>query len=308
MPGTWSGRLGELLELPQAQQVDAARALLEQAPAPMPEAWNSRFGPGSLFDAWTRTTIARQAHRALAAVVLPTVRQPTFSVVEVGAGNGRLWASVLDDDDRGRLTVVDPVPEAIEQVRAVVPAGVEVVGIEGCVEDVDLPQADLIVCSMTLHHLAGRDAAERARHGLTGPGKAEVLTSMRRSLLPGGRLVLLEADIHCEVDVPSGDPSLRDAIFDSYVRRCGRSIVEADLGAGGGDADLRARWEALLRHWFLGQLAVADLPVAERDVYELEVSGWLQLLATAGFEVTSHRFTDRWKLFHLYEAQRATTS
>jgi len=302
MPSSWSQQLVQLLVRPPGEQVDAARAWLADVAEPMPEAWNSRFGPGSLFDAWTRTTIARRARQGLAEVVGPVVARPGFRVMEVGAGNGELWAEVLPADARGVLTVIDPVEEAVAAVRAVVPAGVEVVPVVDRVERVALPPSELMVCSMTLHHLAGRSAAEREAVGLSGPGKREVLQAMREALQPEGRLVLLEADIHCEVDRAPGDPGLRDAIFDSYVRRCALSIIEADLSRPGVPTDLRARWEALLRHWFLGQLAVADLPIPERDVYELRVAGWLELLAEAGFEVVDHRFTDRWRLFHRYVA------
>jgi len=288
-----------LLALPAHQQVDAAMQVLHEAPEPVPEVWNSRFAEGSLFDAWTRTTIAERAHEALAAAAQPAL-QPGFHAIEIGAGNGRLWRQVLPADATGTLSVVDPVAEAIDEVRAVVPPGVEVIGEVAGVESVELPAADLVVCSMTLHHLAGVDAAQRAAHGLAGPGKGEVLQAFRDAVRPReGVVLLLEADIDCELDLPPGDPRLRDHIFDSYVRRCARSIVEADLPRAV-SPDLHARWEALLRHWFLGQLAVADAPLAARDVYELTVDRWLQVVAAAGLHVREHRFTDPWKLFHLY--------
>jgi len=298
----WGARVGELLRLPPGQQVAAARAILDEAPEAIPERWNSRFAEGSLFEAWTRTTIARQAHAALADAAAPHLAGPGFHAVEIGAGNGALWAELLTPTSRGTLTVVDPVAEAVAQVAAVVPPGVELHPVVRPVQEVELPAADLVVCSMTLHHVAGRDAAERRRHGLAGPGKREVLEAIGGALAPRqGRGLLVEADIHCEVDRPPGDPQLREAIFDSYVRRCARSILEADLGGAPVSDDLRARWEALVRHWFLGQLEVAEVSVAERDVYELEVAGWLELVQRADLHVVGHRFVDDWRLFHLYE-------
>lgn len=289
-----------LLDLPAAEQVPEALALLAEAPEALPEAWNSRFAEGSLFDAWTRTTIATAAHTALAEAAAPCLALDGFHAVEIGAGNGRLWRQVLRPDARGTLTVIDPVAEAIEQVAAVVPPGVQVVGIQAGVESARLPEAELVVCSMTLHHLAGLDAGHRADHGLRGPGKGEVLAAIRDAIRPrGGRALLLEADIDCEIDLAPGAPELRDRIFDSYVRRCARSIVEADLTRPVAP-DLLARWEALLRHWFLGQLVVADLPLPQRDVYELTVDRWLALLERVGLDVRDHRFTDPWSLFHLY--------
>jgi hypothetical protein len=295
-----SSVVSELLALPDPQQVPRAMKVLRSTPEALPEAWNSRFADGSLFDAWTRTTIAQQAHEALAEAARPALVDG-FSAVEVGAGNGRMWRQALSPLARGTLTVIDPVPEAIELVAASVPEGVDVRGVVGLVEEVDLPEADLIVCSMTLHHLAGVDAEQRAAHGLQGPGKVEVLERFRSALAPRDGLgLLLEADIDCELDLAPGDPALRDNVFDSYVRRCARSIVEADLPRPVAP-DLHARWEALLRHWFLGQLAVADAPVAERDVYELTVDRWLAVLQRAGLTVRRHGFTDPWKLFCLYE-------
>ncbi len=76
----------------------------------------------------------------------------------------------------------------------------------------------------------------------------------------------------------------------------------ADVRERGPDVgtDLVGRWRALLRHWFLGQLAVADAPAAERDVYELTVPRWLEVLEAAGAEVLAHDFVDDLPLFHRY--------
>ncbi len=288
-----------LLQLPRAEQVPATRRLLADRSAPLPETWNTAFGPHSLFDAWCRTTVARRVHQGIRGVVLPHLT-PGFVLVEVGGGDGATWKGHLEVP--GTLVVVDPVPEVHERVRAAVPPFVNVVAIETPVEEAELPDADMLVCSLTLHHVAGRDAAERAIHGLAGPGKREVLESFARCLAArDGVGVLMEADVDCEVDLAPGDPALEDHIFDSYVRRCARSIV-ADVRKRGPkeDPDLLGRWRALLRHWFLGQLAVANLPVAERDVYELTVPRWLALLDNAGLHVSSHDFVDELPLFHRY--------
>jgi len=288
-----------LLLLPRSEQLAASRRLLADRTAPLPEAWNTTFGPHSLFDAWCRTTVARQVHQGIRDVVLPRLT-PGFVLVEVGGGDGATWKGHLHVP--GTLVVVDPVPEVHERVRAAVPRFVDVVAIEAPVEEATLPDADVLVCSLTLHHVAGRDAAERAIHGLAGPGKREVLESFARCLAGrDGVGVLVEADVDCEVDLPPGDPALEDHIFDSYVRRCARSIVTDVRERGPAeDADLVGRWRALLRHWFLGQLAVVDVPIAERDVYELTVPRWLALLAAAGLQVDSHDFVDGLPLFHRY--------
>ena len=290
--------LAQLLALPREQQLPAALALLARPTEPMPEAWNRRFGPDTLFAAWCRTSVCRAAHQAVRADLIGVLARPGFRVVDVGGGDGSLWRGLLRPEHRGEIVVVDPIVETHDQVRAAAPDGVRVHGIPARVEDATLPEADAIVCSLTLHHVAGRDAAERARHGLSGPGKREVLQAFARSLRPrGGVGILVEADVDCELDLPVGDPTLRDNLLDSYVRRCARSIVD-DIHTG--PAELVPRWRGLLQHWFLGQLAVADLPLAERDVYELTVPRWLDLLQSAGLTVEAHRFTDPLPLFHMY--------
>ncbi len=292
--------LRRLLSLPRERQVAAARQLIASLPPdPTDEAWNTRFGPDTLFDAWTRTTVAGQARGATAAAVRPVLdARPGWRAIEVGAGNGALWRQVLRPSDQGELVVVDPVPEAIDRVAALVPPGVRVTPLPGLVQDVALPDADLVVCSLTLHHVAGADAAERARHGLQGPGKVEVLAAFGRALAARDGLgLLVEADVDCDLDLAPGDPRLADNLLDSYVRRCARAMI-ADLSSA--DPELAARLRVMLRRWFLEQILVADLPVAERDVYELTVPRWLALLDRAGLRVVQHAFTDDLPLFQLY--------
>lgn len=294
-------RIRELLALPRDQQVAAAFALLETLPADPGEAWNSRFGPGSRFDAWNETTVAKAARAGLAAEVRPWLdRRPGWTAIEVGGGDGRLWRETLRPDDRGTLVVVDLLPEAADRVAEAVPAGVRVQRVVSPVQHAALPEADLVVCALTLHHVAGADAADRARHGLSGPGKLEVLRAFGDALRGrDGVGLLLEADIDCEIDLPPGDPALADHLFDSYVRRCARSIA-ADLARPGVDPDLARRWRDLLHYWFLGQIRQSLVPVADRDVYELTVDRWSSLLERAGLRVERHRFTDDLPLFHLY--------
>lgn len=291
--------LDRVLALPAADQVPAARALLDALDTAPGEDWNTAFGPGTLFDAWTRTSIATGVHAELGRRIAPVLTQPGFVAIEVGAGDGRTWRQVWTGDERGTLVVVDPVAEAIERVRETVPRGVNVVGNVCGIENAELPPADLIVCSMTLHHRAGRDAAERASYGMQGPGKREILEGFRRSLRPRqGFGLLVEADVDCELHLAPGDPVLRDNLFDSYVRRCARSIL-ADLRRPGADPTLVAVWEVLVHRWFLAQIRMADVPREDRDVYELTVEQWSHLLAASGLDAEVYAVDD-WKLFHLY--------
>ncbi len=295
-----------ILGLPRGEQVAAARVLAESLPTPeVREEWNTAFGPGSLFEAWTRTQVASGVYRANARVLRTHLDGlDDWKIAEVGAGNGELWRQLLRPDDRGTLVAYDPSAAALEELGRQLPAGVALDARVGRVEDsLPLPEVDGVVCSLTLHHCAGRDAAERARHGLDGIGKLEVLQGFRDAVARrDGLVVLSEADIHCEVDLPSGSAILRERLIDSYVRRCGRSLL-ADLE--GAEGDLADRWRHILRHWCLEQVRMADLPVAERDVYELDVGRWLELLERAGLAVEQHRFTDAYGLFHQYVARPA---
>lgn len=291
--------LRRVLTLPRQQQLAALDALRRSLPPlPADEAWNSAFGPGSLFAGWTASPFTQAIYAANMATLAELA--PGWTIVEVGGGDGSLWAR-LPADARGELYVVDPHPEPAEQVRARVPPGVTVHAILGRVPEVELPAADAIVCSLTLHHVAGADAAERAQHGLSGPGKLEALQAFAAALRPRrGVLLLNEADIHCDLAIASGDPLLAERLADSYVRRCAMGL--ADAIESNDDADLAARWWVIVRRWCLDQLDQAGVPVADRDVYELDVPRWLALLDRAGFDVGERGFTDDWGLFYRYVA------
>jgi hypothetical protein len=293
--------------------VAAARALIATLPAgDHPEAWNSAFGPGSLFEAWTRTSIAQSVHGALAEEVRQITAQPGFVLIDVGGGNGSLWRRVFDGSESGTLIVIDTLREAVDAVASAVQtvkwadgAGVSVQRVVAPVQDVlaDLPACDGLVCSMTLHHVAGADTADRALHGLSGVGKTEILAGFGEALRGrSGTGFLVEADVDCDLDLGPSDPVLADNIFDSYMRRCGRSILEDVRRAesDGTDDDVLPRWRGLLRYWFLEQLAVVDAPIADRDVYELTVPRWTALFEQAGLQLEDARGVDAHRLFHLY--------
>lgn len=288
-----------LLRLPRSAQPSAAADLCERIDLGLAEEeWNSRFGEDSLFAAWTGSELLRGLYTGNAMVLRAHLR-PGWRVVEVGGGDGRLWGHLQDVPADGELVLIDPAPSTHEQVRGRLPAGVSMTSIEGMVQDVleEIPRCDAVICSLTLHHVAGRDAAERARVGLTGPGKREVLTAFRDAIRPrGGCLILNEADVHCEVDLPSGDPVLRDRLLDSYVRRTAKALVQEIRGQRG---DAR-RLGAIIQRWCLAQVAMADVAMAQRDVYELDIPRWLALIDQVDLQVTSREFSDPALLFHRY--------
>jgi hypothetical protein len=56
-----------------------------------------------------------------------------------------------------------------------------------------------------------------------------------------------------------------------------------------------------LLHWFVDQPERCGFaPLSARDVYELQVAQWLELLDRAGARVHSYRCTDAWRLFYQY--------
>ncbi len=292
-----------VLSLPRQVQPTAIESLLGKLPKQdIPEVWNTAFGPESLYEAWSQTRVARGVYTANVDVLRAHLdRRPNWRVLEVGAGNGALWRRLLQPDDQGSLVLVDPVTDAHDQVRQAMPPGVSLESRVGRIESLtDLPDVDAVVCSLTLHHVAGRSAAERAEHGLAGAGKCEVLQAFGDALRArDGILLLNEADIHCEIDLPPGDPMLRDRLIDSYVRRCGLAMLD-DLATLGLDPSLSARFEHILRYWCLEQVRLSDSPLEERDVYELDVGRWREVLAKAGLAVERVQSTDAYGLFFQY--------
>ena len=295
--------IATLLAKPRAEQPAAALALHDALPAVGGEAWNTAFGPDALYTAFTHTSVARALHAANRSA-LRSILRPGFRVLEIGGGNGALWEGLLESDARGEIVVVDPHPEGGAGVRTHAPRGVRVTHVQAPIERAELPEADAAVASLVLHHIAGADATERAAVGLSGPGKLEALRSVHAALTPrNGVLLVNEADIYCDLALPPGDPLLAERLVDSYVRRFARSIL-ADLEAAP-ESPFAPRWCEIVRAWSLGQVAQAQVPYAERDVYELDVPSWVALFTRAGFAVEERGFTDVWMLFHRYRMRAA---
>lgn len=297
-----------LLVMPRAQQVGAARQLWRQVEAlrtaHATEAWNTEFGASSLYDALSESTVFSSVYAANAAALRPIVEQRrAWRITEIGGGNGQLMRRLLRPDAAGELVLVDPVPEVHEVVRSALPSGVRLTSIVKRVEEVaELPPSDAVVCSLVLHHVPGLDEHQCREFGILGCGKLNVLRMVRDAIQPrGGVAVVNEADVHCELDLPPGDPCLANNILDSYVRRFGNSLAhDIEHRADRVAADVVDRWEQLLHRWAVGQLQVVDSPLGERDVYELNVAEWVALFRRAALHVQSRRFTDDHCLFVQY--------
>jgi hypothetical protein len=291
----WHDDLNRLLVLPRAQQYAALQALRVQHAAPLAEEWNVTFGPASLYEALTHLPAFQGIYQANRAVLSRWLEpRPYWHIVEVGGGNGALWRDFFRGNEQGQFTLIDPAPEPHTVISALLPSGMTFHSVMAPIQEADMPEADVVVCSLMLHHIAGIDAQERLRHGLTGPGKREVLARLVAVLRAWKGLgILNEADVYHDLSLSPGDPLLVEPLMDSYVRR-GATMVAAELAQPDLEESLRQRWELILHHWFIDQIDKAQVSATERDVYELDAPRWLQLLSQVGASVQSHRYTDDW--------------
>ena len=226
---TWQEDLNQIIVLPRAQQYPALRALLVQRDAAASEEWNTAFGAASLYEAFTQLPDAQniyQANRAAVRAALET--RIDWHIVEVGGGNGVLWRDFFDSDERGQFTLVDPLPETHQIVAGVLPAGVAFHSVVAPIQEAELPDADVVTCSLVLHHIAGLDANERRQYGLSGTGKRETLERLVVALRPRqGIGILTEADTYHDLALPPSDPLLLERFMESYFRRGATMVADA---------------------------------------------------------------------------------
>ena len=298
----WLNQLQQFLTLPRAQQFEALKRLRAGAEQNSTgEEWNSVFGSQSVYEAWTQLPLMQHVYGANRAILRPLLeKRSPWHLVEIGGGNGALWQGFFHAQERGVLTLIDPNPEVHATVAAILPAGIELHSHIARVENAELPEADGIVCSLMLHHIAGLDRDQRSLFQMDGPGKREILQRCVQAVQTRRGLCLLnEADVYNEIDLEPSDPTLIEHFIDVYVRRAAMSVATA-LEQSAIDISLKQRWEIILLHWCLDQVDLALSSREERDVYELDVAHWLQLLRQAGAQVLSHTYTDEWYLFHQY--------
>lgn len=297
-----------LLKAPRADHLEAVNALrFAGGGERQSEEWNTDFTGESLYEAWSQTAIMDALYSANERVIrahLDALDRP-FTIVEMGGGNGRLWQRMLKPEDEGTLFLIDPVAHVHEVVAKLLPEGVSLESHVGVAQDLAaLPEADVFLSSLTLHHVPGWNCQELEACGMNGTGKLEVLEAAAAALKPrGGIGVLNEADIYCDIGLASGSEALVNNIIDSYVRRTAIALLGELESREDVDEDIKRRWLAIIHKWCLDQVDMAFKPMEERDVYELNVHQWLTLIQQAGFEVREHRFTDAWCLFQQYVFQ-----
>ena len=295
----WKEKLDELMLLPRAHQFDGLQQLRKTYERADYEQWNTSFGAESLYDAWAQLPFMQQLYQSNRSVIRQALQgRSGWHVVEIGGGNGALWEGMFDTQQAGTLTLVEPHPEAHASVAKRLPSRVRFQSIVDTAERAVLPDADVIVSSLTLHHVAGVGVAQRRAFGLDGDGKSEILRRCVAAIRQRhGVGILNEADCYNEIDLAPSDPVLVDRFLDAYVRRCARAIADVLDDA---DSTKRQAWTLILKHWCLDQTELAFVPREQRDVYELDAAHWLGLFAEIGAERVTHRYTDDWNLFQQY--------
>ena len=176
MSRTWDSDLDELILLPRAAQYDALQRLRASHTDFNREEWDTAFGESSLYEAWTQLPFMQSLYGHNRDVIHGALGdRQDWHIVEIGGGNGVLWDGIFAEHRPGLLTLIDPHPEAHVAVAGRLPQHVVFNSIVEHVEAAEVPDADLVVCSLTLHHVAGLDAAQRASVGFEGVGTKEIL-------------------------------------------------------------------------------------------------------------------------------------
>ena len=177
----WIDELNDLALLPRAQQYSALRQLRKNFTESHDEQWNTAFGPTSLYEAWTQLPLMQGLYQRNRAVIQETLQgRSDWHIVEIGGGNGALWQGLLNTQRAGTLTLIDPHAEAHDAVAARLPGNVTFRPIVASAEHVEIPDADVIVCSLTLHHVAGLDSAQRRSFGLEGTERQKYCGAVSR--------------------------------------------------------------------------------------------------------------------------------
>ena len=177
----WIDELNDLALLPRAQQYSALQQLRKNFSECPDEQWNTAFGPTSLYEAWTQLPLLQGLYQRNRAAIHETLRgRSDWHIVEIGGGSGVLWQGLLDAQQAGTMTLIDPHAEAHDAVAARLPGTVTFRPIVASAEHVEIPDADVIVCSLTLHHVAGLDSAQRRSFGHGGGGQDRNIEALSR--------------------------------------------------------------------------------------------------------------------------------
>jgi hypothetical protein len=298
----WQKKLDQVLSLPIAWQREALKKIRKEINTTIDEQWNTDFGKNSLYQAWSEIDPMRGLYNTNRKIIRDFLAdKKKWIIIEIGGGNGALWKDFFQDNSEGTFILIDPVKNSHNAVSSELPGRITFRSIIEPVENVSLPAADIIVCSLMLHHIPGFDMAHNKRFGINSPGKYDILCRFLQSIrIRNGICIINESDIYTDIDLPPDDPVLIHRLIDSYIKRAGKSVAKKidDPDISG---SVKKRLELILIHWLIDQVEIAGAaPVQARDVYELDTIEWLKLLALSGAKIINHKFTDDWHLFHQY--------
>ncbi|SDP83895.1 Trans-aconitate methyltransferase [Actinopolyspora xinjiangensis] len=174
--------------------------------------WDTRLRQLRDEDSLTATQTRRVAE------TLVSGRESCRSVIDVGSGAGGASAAFAEALPGGTVTLVDSAPELLaaaeRHTAAHASPGVEVHSVRADAADEELGarvgQADLVFCSLVVHHL---------------PDQLAGLRRLVELVRPGGRLVVVESGLWAHVlpwDVGVGEPGLEERLLaarHSWFRR-----------------------------------------------------------------------------------------
>ena len=169
------------------------------------EEWNTAFGAASLYEAFTQLPDAQnicQANRSSGARCPGDARRLAYR-----RGRWRQWrvmARLLRKRSARPLHACRPTcRRRIRSSAGVLPARVAFHSVVAPIQEAELPDADVVTCSLVVHHIAGLDANERRQYGLSGTGKRETLRTPVVALRARqGIGILTEADTCHDLALP----------------------------------------------------------------------------------------------------------
>jgi len=299
----WTERLNKVIALPQRHQRDALRILGRSFSPNISEEWNTQFNQDSLYEAWSQILPMRNLYEVNRNIINKKLEEISdFTIVEIGGGNGALWRNLLNKNSKGNFILIDPVEDSHNSVAQNIPDSVNFTSIKSRIQDLEnIPSADIIVCSLVLHHIPGADKAENLKYGIESQGKADIISRLLEGIRKkDGILILNESDVYTDIKMPAKSHFLFHRLIDSYVRRCAKSISFMMEFEEISD-DLYKKLEHIIIKWCINQVEIAcNASLTERDVYELDMIHWLELFENVGANVISHKISDEWHLFHQY--------
>jgi len=298
----WSEKINYIISLPQGHQRDAVRKLRATFPENIGEEWNSEFGKDSLYEAWSQILPMQNIYGLNKMTINKHIKDLTnFTILEVGGGNGALWRNFFNENHKGNFILVDSNENAHKAVKETLPKSINFESVNKNIQDTEIPEADIIVCSLALHHVPGITLYENKKYGVESFGKQDIIEKFLKSIRPkNGILILNESDIYTDIKLKPRTPFLYQKLVDSYIRRACKAIIYT-MEAEGTSEDLYQKLEKVIIKWSLEQIERAgNASLQERDVYELDAIHWLDLFENAKAEIVSHKNSDEWNLFHQY--------